>query len=156
MNKERKVIETNAIVVFDEDVRSSKLNGLLKDFQGHVIINGNLYIDGYLNVRCNLYVAENINCSYDSNIHIIGNLYCDGDIDCFDIFTSENLFCNSINSADIKVGGNLLCENAIEAYGYVVTVAGDLECNTAEMENLYVLGKMHVKGRIEADSIMVG
>jgi len=156
MNKERKVIEPNAIVVFDGDANASKLNALLKDFQGDVIINGNLHINEHLNVICNLYVVENIICGNNNIINIIGNLYCDGDIDCFDIFTSENLFCNSINSMEIKVGGDFLCKESIEAYGYIVTVAGDLESNTVEAENLYVLGKLHATGRVEADSISVG
>jgi len=38
MNKERKVIEPNAIVVFDGDVYASKLNELFQHFEGDIII----------------------------------------------------------------------------------------------------------------------
>ena len=38
MNKERKLIEPNAIIIFDRDVNSSELENLPADFKGDIII----------------------------------------------------------------------------------------------------------------------
>lgn len=156
MNKERNVIETNAIVVFDRDVNASKLNEFFQDFQGVVIINGNLFLDESLNLTCDLYVAKSIDSQYCKNIHIIGNLYCEGLIDCYDIFVSESLFCGEINSNDITVGEDFLCTDDIMAYGNVITVAGDLECSNIETGNIYVLGKLTVENAMSAEEVKIG
>jgi len=156
MKQERKVIEQNAIVVFDGDVNASKLNILLEEFQGVVIINGKLFLDESLNLTCDLHVAESIDSQYNKNIHIEGNLYCEGLIDCYDIFVSESLFCGEINSTDITVGEDFLCTDDIMAYGNVITVAGDLECSNIETGNIYVLGRLTVENAMSAETVKIG
>lgn len=157
MKEERKVIETNAIVVFNGDVNASKLNELFQDFQGDVIINGSLLIDENLEIACNLYVVDDINSEYDKKIHIAGNLYCDGDVDCYDIYVEESFFCTSINSCNINVVEDFCCEDDIEAYGYDINVGGDFFCKgkvEADFVNIYKI--MHLSGEIQVREIAVG
>lgn len=158
MNEERKVIDSNAIVVFEQPtIYASKLNELLKDFYGDVVINGDLYLDEKLCLKCDLYVIDGIECKSAEGINIQGDLECCGYMDTYEIFVGGCLYCEGeINSTDIKVGENLLCEDQIETNGCYITVAGDFECKSVEAGKIYVLGRVKVENVIEAERLEIG
>ena len=151
MNKERKPIESNAIVVFNEDITASELIKLIEDFNGDVVVNGTLFLDDHITMKCNLYVSniENmafggcvINCERDLycfgdinnplQINVRGILWCKGNIDCRGIHVNEGLYCNS----------NII------AYHHNVIVAGDFECNSIESAKLSVWGTMNIRNTL--------
>lgn len=160
MNEERKVIDSNTIVVFEEPTTytyASKLNEILKDFYGDVVINGDLYLDEDLCLKCNLHVTEEIECGNKEGINIQGDLECWGYMDTYKIFVGGYLYCgDEINSTDIKVGESLWCKDGIDANGSDITVAGDFECKSVAAEKIYVLGKVKVENAIDADGLEIG
>jgi len=162
MNKERKVIEPNAIVVFDGDVNASKLNQLFQNFQGDIIITGNLIIDEEkLSIQCdNLFVMEKIDLSNYANTGICldGNLYVEKFIDCSHIEVNGCIYCSgSIDSFNINVAEDLYVKGNIDTNGYDINVGGNLICkNEVDAAEITVLGKISVTSRIQADSISVG
>lgn len=156
MNKERKVTQPNAVVVFNRDVRASELNALPKDFHGDVIVSRDLILDEHLHVKCTLYVLESIirirKGASEYNITIEGDLYCYCGIDCYNIYVQGLLYCEGkIDATNIEVIENLCCNDSIEAYSYSIIVAGDLECLGIEAENVHALGKIDIKGSISID-----
>jgi len=161
MNKERKVIEPNAIIVFDRNVKASELNLIAKDFNGDVIITKKLMIDSDLNIEYNLHVISDIMCRskmFEHNINIKGDLYCYGKISCHDINVWQNFYCEDIiYSTDIKVGGDMCSNNTIHAYGHKIVVAGNLNCEGIVAEDVAVLGRLNIQGTISASkSIKIG
>lgn len=161
MKKERKVIEPNAIIVFDRNINVKALNAIPKDFKGDVIVNGDLNLDDdSLIMSGNLYVKGNIiadNFKHYRTIDIKGDLYCCGKIDVYDIDVSGTLCCMGvIDSASVKVSENLYCKDKIDALGYSINVAGDFECFAFYAQTVNVLGKIRVKGLSSADVINVG
>ena len=147
MQKERKVIDDNIIVVFNNPVKASKLNSLLNDFYGDVIVNSDVAVDMNLNLHCNLHVIGDIECIHNNKINIDGDLYCDGDVDCYDICVSGIFYCSKyIDSADVMVGE--LITDEIQAYAAEIVVGGDLECDNINAERIFVFGKIEVKNSI--------
>lgn len=62
MCMERKVIETNAIIVYDRDVYASELNATIpENFEGDIVVHGRVLYDEELpDIRYTLYdLAEN-------------------------------------------------------------------------------------------------
>lgn len=159
MNKERKVINPKAIIVFDKDVHASELNKITH--RGKIVINKKLIIDADLNMENTIFVMGNIiykSLIYDYSINVKGSLYCYGHVNCHNINVSSHLYCeDGICSKNIKVRENFWCNNKINAYGGDVTVAGDLECmHEVEADCISVLGSMHIHGRVDANKINVG
>ena len=157
MKKERKVIEQNAIVVFDGDVNTSKLNELFQDFLGDIIIFGSItQNEESLSIKCdNLYVMGRLSCI---DVIVGGNLYVEGDIDCCDIKVNGCICCSGlIDSFEINVAEDLYAKGYIITNGYDINVGGELICDDAiEAAEIVVLQRMRMKGMIKADSISVG
>ena len=162
MNKERKVIESNAIVVFDRNVYANELNEFFKEFKGDIIINGDLIFDVDLIIQCdNLYVIGEITLMLTllwPDILVEGNMYVYGDIDCYKINVNGSICCmKRINSFEINVSENVYAKDGIGTNGYDINVGGDLVCeDDIKAAEIIVLQKMYVTGTIEADSISVG
>jgi len=162
MNKERKVIETNAIVVFNGDVNASKLNELFQDFQGDIVINGSLILDkDNLCIQCdNLYVtrAVSTNVRSEGNICVSGNLYVDEDIECCNMSINGSVFCSAdVDSLDINVTEDFCVENKVDTNGQDINVGGDFICEgNVDANDIVVLQSMHVKGYIDCCDIYVG
>ena len=161
MKKERNVIEHNAVVVFDSDVNASELNELFKGFQGDIIINGDLILDAEeLRIKCdNLYVIGGIKTTgILCAILVEGNMYTEGYIDCLDININGTFFSrDTINAYAINISEDLYCLSDIYTNGYDINVGGELVCeDEIDAAEILVLQNIHVKNRIEADSIKVG
>lgn len=159
MNKERKVIEPNAIVVFDRDVVTNELNQLFKIFDGDIVINGDLIFDGEsLDIECdNLYVKGEIAISnyVHTNICLDANLYVENSIDCTDIDVNGCVCCmGSIDSYNINVAEDLYVAINLDTNGYDINVGGDLICKHAvDAADIIVRGKISVSDGIQDDSI---
>ena len=164
MNKERNVIEPNAIVVFDRDVNASKLNELFKGFQGDIIIIGDLMLDeANLSIDCdNLYVMGGIELDLRANsyadICVRGNLYVGEHIDCANINVNGSIFCmRYIDSFNINISEDVYVDGYIETNGYDINVGGEFICkDEVSAAEITVLGKIIVKDGIQADSISAG
>ena len=159
MNEERNVSEP--IVVFNKNVRTSELNELFKEFQGDIIVNGNLILnEKKLVIKCdNLYVTGGISMSINNtDVCVIGNLYVGDDIDCCNINVNGSICCTGcISSLEIDIAEDLYCENGIDTCGYDMNVGGEVVCNDdIAAAEIVVLKKIYVKSTIEADSISVG
>lgn len=157
MNKEQKVIDPNAVVVFDRDVTATELNSYRELLHGDVVIWGDLNVDTDLDISCNVYVIGMVEAVYQKTINIKGDLDCESSIDCYDIEVSGSIWCDGvINSKDIRVGENLYCEMDIQAMDSNVIVVGELECFRIDANEIYILNKLRVKEAIEADIVEVG
>ena len=157
MKEERKVIEQNAIVAFYGDVNVDKLNELFKDFQGNIsIIGSTIRNEENLSIKCdNLYVMGRL-CGVD--VTVDGNLYVEGDIDCCNIKVNGCLSCTgSIDAFNINVAENLYSKFSIVTNGYDINVGGDIICeDEVEAADIVVLQRLQVKSLIQAASISVG
>ena len=160
MNKERRVTEENIVVVFEEDVKASQLNKILKDFRGEAIVNKDIDIDEHIHLKCNLYVMGDVICKLPFNgydIFITGDFYCFGKVDCEDIRINGNLYCaTSINASNIKVKENFWCEDSLVVMDTGIVVGGDFECYSIEVNEISVLGTIKVESGIYAAKINAG
>lgn len=158
MNK-RKEIGTNSIIVFDKVVKASKLNSLIKDFCGDVIITKKLIIDKKIDVVCNLHVIGGVVRKYpisDFDININGDFYCYGEMHCHNIKVSGCFYSqNIIYSRNIKVGEDFLCNNKVDAFGCDIIVAGNFECNDIVAGKVECLGQIKIKGSISVAAGMI-
>jgi len=162
MNKERKIAKKNAIVVFNKAVKASELNKITQGFEGDVVIRKKLIVDQEIDISCNLYVIGGITRKSpisEFNINVNGDLYCYGQVHCNNINISGYFYSeNHIYSKNIKVGENFLCDAKIDAYGYEIVVAGNLECKDGIVaEEVRILGTSNINGSISvAKSIKTG
>ena len=157
MNKERNVIESNAVVVFDGDIEASVLNNIAIGFPGEVIINGDLIIDENLKLECDLYVEGNVEGSACYAIEIEGDLYCYGIVDCYDICVNGCFYSDArVDATDIKVRDDFWCGDGLEARASSIIVGGDFECYSIETQEIYVFGRMKVDTGISATIIKIG
>lgn len=149
MQKERKVTEQRAIIVFDRDVTVSELNRLIKDFYGDVVINGELWVDTHPYIKSNLYVIGNIVCVPEQELTVEGDLYCYSEMASYNILVEGCFYCEGVISADnIKVTESFWCKNRIEAYGGKITVLGDFECHGIKAKSVETYGKTYIEGHI--------
>ena len=152
MIKERKVTNTNAIIVFDRNVKTSELNSMLEDFSGDAIITKRLIIDQDLDVKCNLHVMGNIMCKnrmFAHSINVDGDLYCYSPISCYNINVTGYLYCaDSIYATSITVGEDMIVIESVHAYGHKIIVAGDFMSKGVVAEKVIVLGNISRKGTI--------
>lgn len=142
MKKERKVINSNAIIVFDRNITATELNEALENFHGDVVIKGSLLLNDDLNVECNLFVDGVIAASNKvTSINIKGDLLIHA-TNCHKITVSGDLFCIEmkkkyskveIKSEDICVGGTFYCEGNIIAKN--IEVGASLECKNIKRYN---------------------
>ena len=157
MKRGRKVIQSNAIIVFDSDVLSSELKSFPKDFKGDIFIIGSLIYDESIVIECdNLFVMNEISDYECESIIINGNVYSK-DIDCFSInvngsvYSSGNLNCVEINVAeDLHVKGN------VNAHKNDINIGGEFICEGSVIaDDVFVLKRINT-GPIKANSICVG
>ena len=159
MNKERNVIVSNPIVVFNGDVNWSEVEDLFKDFKGDIVIHGNLIIAKDSRITCDtIYVMKNLCEDGCVDVIVEGNLYVKGAISCCDLTVNGSLNCYYyISTFEINVAEDLYAEAGIESSGYDINVGGDLISDKEiEAADIMVLGKFYVSGRVEADSIWIG
>lgn len=158
MNKERKLNVSNKVVVFNRDVNAEELNALFEDFNGDIIINGELYVDRNLHIKCdNLYVTRLTTGTWTKigfYIIIEGNLFVDGDIDCYDIEVNGSIYSNGeIDSLNIIIAEDFYAKR-LSANDREVAIGGDFECDKAEyIKDITVLGSTYVKSLIAAEHI---
>ena len=148
----RKIIESNAVIVFDRNVKASELNKLLEGFWGDVVITKKLIVDKKVDIAVNLYVIGGITRKspiIEDSINIDGDLYSYGEVHCNDINVSGTFYSEKIvYSGAIKVGEHLLCNDKIDAYNCDVIVAGDIECYGIMARKVYYLGKTDIQGKV--------
>ncbi len=146
VNKERKVIESNAIIIFDRDVNSSELANLPADFQGDIVINGMLFVEEELFIKCDNLYADRVQ-SIGHNINIIGNLYVKDAIDIFAIEVNGSICCNEdFDSANVAVAEDICVIGDADVNGNDIFVGGDFICKGAikSVHSMKVLGKLYV------------
>lgn len=158
MNKKRNV--TNAVIVYDRDVRVSELESIGKDFEGDIIINQKLIIDKEVETFGNLHVIGGIKKKSpitEYAIMINGNLYCYDEVHCNDINVDGNFFCRSfIYAKNICVEGDFICYAKTNAFGSTIRVSGDLVSYGIKAEEVFVLNSIKAYGPISAPFIRSG
>ena len=146
MNKERKIVETNSIVVFDRKVNASELNEFFKDFHRDIIINGDLSVDTTLAIKCdNLYVEGALIVeifSSHAKIDLQGNLYVRDEMDCYDIHVDGSVYCSHrISAVSIDVAQDLDVVSNVDAENYNINVGGNFTCESVKVRKICVLQK---------------
>ena len=155
MGKERKAISSSAIIVFDRDVRMSELNELTKDFNGDIVITGELLVDECPHIKCDLHIMGYVICTPDQSFNVEGDLYCYNEMASYNMCIDGNLYCEgTISSDDIRVEGTLCCKGKIEAYGGKITVMGDFECHGIKANTVEVYGETYMEGPISIRKFM--
>lgn len=153
MNKKRNV--TNAVIVYDRDVKISELENFGKDFIGDIVINKRLIIDKKVELFGNLHVIGGIKRKSpitEYAINIIGNLYCYDEIHCQDINIDGNFFCESfIYAKNITVEGNFICYAKTDCFGCSVIVSGDIKCYGIKADKVLALDRLWAYGPISAN-----
>ena len=152
MNTERKIIEPNAVIVFDRVVKASELMKLTQCFWGDVVITKKLIVDKEIDISVNLHVVGSIlrkSPISEYNININGDLFCYSEVHCNDINVSGSFYSERvIYSRNIKVGENLICNDKIDAFNCDIVVAGDLECYGVIAKSVRYFGQTNIKGSI--------
>lgn len=122
MKKERKVIEPNATIVFDRDVRYSELMELIpRGFEGTIIIHGELFADkenyGENNaITCESIYADSIDSLASTDLIIYGNLISYGDIWTDYLYVTKDLICfGNLNTNILDSDGAILVIGKIDA-----------------------------------------
>ena len=164
MNKERKVIPRNAIVVFDRDVRTNELNALFKDFHGDIVINGGLLLyEEDLCINCdNLYVEGigPISGFGYPGIRMKGNLYVNGDCDIYDIEVNGSVYCQgNFESTEIDIAEDFFVKGEVDSFRCHIHVGGEFICQSSvkNVRSLWTLDKYSIKGSMqEVYDIRVG
>lgn len=152
IDKERRLIETNTIVVFNSNVTASKLEELIKDFCGTVVVNGNLTLTKNLKIKGSLYVKGSVTEVDDENIEIEGDFYCYGSISCYKLKVHGFLYGkDDISSTGIAVGENLYCESCVDANDNEIDVFGNFESDSVQFSELTVLGTIRVNNTISIE-----
>lgn len=139
MNEERNVIKTNAIIFFDRNVKSSELSNLLTNFEGDIIINGMLYFDEEITIKCdNLFATVVV--SDEVPVNIIGNLYTKRDISAYDVKVNGSVYCGAdLNSPEIQVAEDLCVNGDIDSICGCIEVGGNCICN-GKVKNACFMG----------------
>ena len=157
---ERQENLTNAIIVFDRDVTAEELNTLFDDFQGDIVITGNLDLGNVdLFLKCNnLYVMGEITVNENTITEIEGNLWIEGRIDCFDLKVNGSVYCGGyVLSTEVAVSEDFFVDETVEADDSDIYVGGDFICNgEVSADEIVVLKKLEVKGNIQVYKIQVG
>lgn len=150
MNKERKLIEPNAIIIFDRDVNSKELVKLPADFQGDIVINGKLFFNEEHSIKCDNLYADRV-ISRNHKINIIGNLYVRDDIDVHIIRVNGSICCNDyFDSLEVDVAEDLYVLGDVCANNTDIYVGGDFICEGSiiSVDYMKVLGKLYVDGNL--------
>lgn len=154
MNKERKVIDSNAIVVLTKKKVKARDLKKLRDFKGDIVINGELHCNNNIYLQCeNLYVKSIKSDKHDSkDIYISGNLIVEEDIECWKLDVEGGIYCKgNIDSMSINALEDF-CAGKIDVHNSDIVVGGNLVCDQIKACNeLSVLGKTRCKTTIEAD-----
>ena len=158
MNKERQVIEPNAIIIFDGDVNSIELEKLPKGFQGDIVIKGMLVFEENLSIECdNLYV--DVLCGGESDTYIKGNVFTSGDAYLHNTVINGSLYCKGnlcSTESNIAIGEDLVVREQIEAFLANISVGGNLKCNSIkEANSIEVLGEFEVTETVNANHIHI-
>ena len=154
MDKERKTIGLDSTIIFKRNVKSSELTAIIpQNFQGDIIINGNLDIKEDLCIRCNNLYAVNV-ISECASIYVEGNLYSIEDLWCDNLKVNGSFYCEGkVDSMDILVSQDFIAKS-LETNGFEVTIGGDFICDNVEsMESITVYGKTQTKCVIMAEDI---
>ena len=159
MKKKRNV--TNAVIVFDRNVKVSELERIGKDFEGDIVINKKLIIDKEVELFGNLHVIGGIKRKSPISeyaIYLYGNLYCYDEIHAHDINIDGSLFSESfIYAKNIIVEGNFTCYAKTECFGYDIIVSGDVESyDVIKAERVLVLNRIIAYAPIAAKFIKSG
>lgn len=154
MNKKRTVIEPNATIVFDRDVKSSELSKLPINFEGDIIINGILTFDNENTIKCdNLYAAVVVSDS--ESVNIIGNLYTERDINVYDIEVDGSIYCgNDFSAVDVSVAGDCVTDGTFGESCSYIEIGGNFITNggidVRTIRYIKVLGAF--KGKIQNEN----
>lgn len=146
MNEEQKVINRNAVVVFNCDVWKDWLMEIIPaDFEGDIVIHGKLQSDEDISISGSIF-CKGIKAV---SIKVAGNLSCEGDIE-GNINVGGYLSCEgNINSEDINVGGCLSCEGDIESCD--INVGEKLSCGGyINSGDIYVAEDIICEGDIDS------
>ena len=159
MNKKRNV--TNAVIVFDKNVKVSELEHIGKDFNGDIVINKKLIIDKEIELLGNLHVIGGIKRKSpiaEYAIYLNGNLYCYDEIHAQNINIDGSLFSESyIYAKNITVEGDFTCYAKTECFGYDVIVSGDIESyDVIKAERVLALNRITAHAPIAAKFIKSG
>lgn len=151
--QQQQVETSNTTVVFEGSVTERELNKLFKDYEGDIVINGMLTIfENPLSIKCNsLYASKIITMSRWLNAKIEGDVYIDGDIDCYRVDINGSLNCKgNVNSLDITVAENFCCEGSIDANYSDIFVGKEFYCMTSieDARSIRVLEDLLIEGTI--------
>lgn len=153
MNKKRNV--TNAVIVFNRNVKISELNSVGKDFEGDIVITKKLIIDKEIELFGNLHVIGGIKRKSPITEYAMivnGNLYCYDEIHCQDILVDGSFFCESfIYAKNIIVEGDFTCCAKTDCYGCNVIVSGDIKCYGIKADKVLALDRILAYGPISSN-----
>ena len=148
-------------IVFKNDVRPTDLRIIPDEFEGNVVVIGNLVGEGDILFKGALWVTGEVELDGDIEVNYIEakgincislraeDVRCIGDLVCYEIIVTGDLSCVSIATADgLLLGGLIDCE-------YDVNVLGTVLCKAINSTDLYIKGNLHVYENIVAGDLSV-
>ena len=159
MNKEQISSKSVSTVFFPGDSTNEDLAIISSDFQGDVVVCGDLMLQDDLSISCRLWVMGNIYSAKNSrnmflirdyitgkgNLSVDGDVFCYGYINCGNIAVTGTLYCYVGTCTE----GNIRCEN-FTTYG-VSHIGGNMETKCLRISG----GDVYVFGNIVSDSIIM-
>lgn len=118
--------ERNPIVYYCGDFRKGDLFEIPCDFEGDLVVEGNLRVD--------------VDVNFKGGLFVLGNLFVAGTLEAEHVFSAGYIEAEEIRAQDIICKGIVLCEN--------LAVAGDFECKVIEAGNIYVASSVSVQKNI--------
>lgn len=148
-----RIVNQTPIIVFKGDATEKDLAMIPNDFEGCVVICGNLCVYDCSKISVNVWVMGNI-CEEISfgNINFMKDLICEGAIinkgGIFSIVTTKiegDFICNGdICLGSLKVSGDIICNGYINVWE--IDVAGDVESiGKITAKHADILGKITSK-----------
>lgn len=129
------------IIVHNGNFKSNNLYDISPDYEGDIVIHGNLCLKMDVSFKGGLWVEGNI--SIEGNIEAeyiyaagymeadeirVGDLQCNGLIMCTSIISAGDLNCKIIDSSSICVAGDFICSKAGCLHGDEFKVGGKFYC----------------------------
>ena len=153
-------IEENATIVFNCNVNEKNLSNFPKNFNGNIVIYGEIDVCDKICIPGNLFVKGDIYCEtltvkgnfqligdIEGNIDVCGNCDIQGDIDAEIINIKEDFYYSGeyLKVENLFVNGDFSF-TGLNIYGNTVIVAGNCYGSSETFfENLQILGDINYK-----------
>ncbi|MBR2745050.1 MAG: hypothetical protein IKE01_07155 [Clostridia bacterium] len=141
----------SGVVFFNGTVDKQDLSAIPIDFDGDIVVDGDLVSDGYgaiVFIRANLWVSGNINTP---NLTVKAQSVTANNINCGKLISLGDVVCyENLGASTVMIDGDLYCGREISKCKYI-SVNGSVVCY-----NLAISGDINTGGDLTIDQDTIG